>query len=341
MARGCTGRRAAVPWGVSLLCVLRKACERAALALVVLLALGSSARAQSEKVALLPLDAPGKLAIYGQPVAAEVARVLGEAALVVVVVSADQAVPLDAALVIDGSISSTRRQVTVELRVRALHSSVPLLVVSATERSLATLDRAAKAVAAKLLPQLQAELAQRRPRPAEPTASSEPPVEAQAEPEAAPLPPALLAISAAGPVAADVEGFASGVLTASARLTRARWQGTRIALAEVSPAAVLGAVAAAPGSIGVGISVRSLEVTSGPAFVGRVRARVILASGGKVLFDRVVVTDSVVGKRKGDRAQLLDLLAREVVDIVRPRFFSALGPPRATTVGGARHASWR
>lgn len=318
-----------------------------------LLALGASARAQSEKsdqsdrsnksdrLALLPLDAPGKLAIYGQPVAAEVARVLGEARLLVVVVGADQVVPQDAALVIEGSISSARRRVTVELRVRSLHSSAPLLVVSAAERSLATLDRAAAAVAAKLLPQLQAELARRKPAP-EPGPTlpvPEQPEHAPEKLEAAPLPPALLAISATGSAEADFERFASGVLAASARLTRARWQSTRIALSEVSPASVQGAAAAAPGAIAVGISVRGLEVSSGAPYVGKVRARVILAAGGKVVFDRVVVTDSVIGKRKGDRAQLLELLARELMDIVRPRFFSTLGPAHVPG-GGARHASF-
>lgn len=323
--------------------MLLKGWRFAAVVWAVLCGLASPALAQSEKLALLPLDAPGKLAIYGQPVAAEVARVLGAATLQVVVVGADQAVPLDAVLVIEGSISSARRQVKVELRVRALHSSVPVLVVSATERSLATLDRAASAVAAKLLPRLQEELAQRKPKPSpDPTVvSPSPPPAVPEKGEAPPLPPALVAISDASSEKGDFDAFASGVLAASARLTRARWQSTRIALHEVSPAAVLGAVAAAPGSIGVGISVRSMEVSSGAAFMGKVRARVILATAGKVVFDRVVVTDSVIGKRKGDRAQLVELLARELVDIVRPRFLSTLGPSAGAAAAGSRRASLR
>lgn len=323
--------------------ILLKAARCSALAVVLLLGWWAPALAQSEKLALLPLDAPGKLAIYGQPVAAEVARVLSEASLLVVVVGAEQAVPLDAALVIEGSISSTRRQVKVELRVRALHSSVPVLEVSASERSLATLDRAAAAVAAKLLPRLQEELELRKPKPSpEPkVVSGKPPMEAPEPAQAPPLPPALVAISDGGAADDDFDRFASGVLEASARLTRTRWQSTRIALSEVSPAAVLGAVAAAPGSIGVGISVQSMKISSGAAFTGKVRARVILAAAGKVVFDRVVVTDSVIGRRKGDRAQLLELLARELVDIVRPRFLSTFGAPAGSRAQGVQRASLR
>lgn len=323
--------------------ILLKATRCSALAAVVLFGLCAPALAQSARLALLPLDAPGKLAIYGQPVAAEVARVLGDASLLVVVVGAEQAVPLDAALVIEGSISSTRRQVKVELRVRALHSSVPVLVVSASERSLATLDRAAAAVAAKLLPRLQEELELRKPKPStEPkVVSSKPPEEAPKPAEAPPLPPALVAISDAGAADDDFAHFSSSVLVASARLTGTRWQSTRIALPEVSPAAVLGAVAAAPGSIGVGVSVKSMEISAGAAFTGKVRARVILAAAGKVVFDRVVVTDSVIGRRKGDRAQLLELLARELVDIVRPRFLSTLGAPAGSRTQGSQRTSLR
>ena len=85
--------------------ILLKATRCSALAAVVLFGLCAPSLAQSARLALLPLDAPGKLAIYGQPVAAEVARVLGDASLLVVVVGAEQAVPLEVAPLVHNAIT--------------------------------------------------------------------------------------------------------------------------------------------------------------------------------------------------------------------------------------------
>lgn len=301
------------------------------------------------KVALLPLDAPGRLSIYGQPVAAEVARTLGSPTLQVVVVGAAMAVPQDAALIVEGSISTARKRVTVELRLRTLDSRTALATVTATERSLATLDRAAAEVARKLLPRVHDELERRRPVPPAPVP---PPVDRRPPPAPAPghdgaahpaplRPPAIIAVAMDGEApAADRELFLTRLAAAAGGIAEARWRPARVELDEISRAAMLGAIAPSPGALGVAFVVRELSVSGAAPYLGKVKARVILTLGGRVLFDRVMVTDSVVGKRKATKEAMLDLLAREVVAILRPRFTALVGSgPPAGGAGGAKDAA--
>ena len=133
------------------------------------------------KVALLPLDAPGRLSIYGQPVAAEVARTLGSPTLQVVVVGAAMAVPQDAALIVEGSISTARKRVTVELRLRTLDSRTALVGIVTAIAIPAFMDYQMKAKAAgQRLQQLEAP---------DPTQDPTPPQEPAQDP-AAPQPAA-------------------------------------------------------------------------------------------------------------------------------------------------------
>lgn len=296
------------------------------------------ARAQPRKVALLPLDAAGKLELYGHPVAAEVARTLASPEVEIVLVGTDAAVPLDAVLLIEGELSTSRRRVMVELRLRTLESRTPLATVSATERSVASLDRAAVEAAHRLSPSLLAELARRAEvaRAPEPIKAPARPVESAAAPPVAPatpLAPAILVASANDGVAlADREQFLYDLVGAASRLTSARWRPTPIELPEVNRAAMLGAVATSPGALGVAFVAQKLEVSSGPAFLGKAQVRVIVTHQHRVLFDRVLLTDSVVGRRKADRSQLLGLLAREVVEILRPRLGSVLATDQTEKV---------
>ena len=75
-------------------------------------------RADSEPVALLPLDADARLEIYGQPVAAEIARALTNGKLTVVLVEAKMAVPDGTKLVVAGSITSKGAAVVLGVQVR-------------------------------------------------------------------------------------------------------------------------------------------------------------------------------------------------------------------------------
>jgi hypothetical protein len=273
-------------------------------------------------VALLPLDAPGKLAIYGQPVANEVARTLAAAGLEVVVVGAQMAVPQDAVLVVEGSITSARRRVTVELRLRTLDSRAALATAVATGSSLATLDRAASSVALQLLPQVKAELAKRRAPPA--VLAPALPVQLSSAPAAVEPPVALIVVRTAAGAADTSAVFRSRLVAAAGVLAAQRWRSIEIALPEISPALMIGAISTRPGAIGLAFDVSELSMEQTPVLIGKVRARTIVTFDGRTIFDRILVTDTIIGGRKVDRDSMLELMAREVVAILRPRFVSLL-----------------
>jgi hypothetical protein len=293
--------------------------------LVLALALGcaalGSARADGAKVALLPLDAPGKLAIYGQPVAGEVARVLGAAGLEVVVVGATMQAPRDAVLVIEGAISGTRRKVVVKLRLRALDSRTPLDIAEASAASLEALDRAASSVANQLLPKVQVQLEKLRPPATSPQPAEPAIVPPPAPPPIAALPPAVIAAQAETELEMrDV--FVQALAEAGAGLAGKRWKPLQVELPQINPAVMIGAIATAPGAIGLAFDVRQVSLSTKPVLIGSVKVRVIVTFSSKVLFDRVLVTDTIVGGRKATREDMMALMAREVVSILRPRFFA-------------------
>lgn len=311
---------------------------RVILAAALVCALVGGAAADSRKLALLPLDTPPKLAIYGQPVAAEIARALTAAGLDVVVVGAQMAVPGEAVLVIEGSLISARRKVKVELRLRTLDSRTPLATVASKEVALETIDRAASEVADALLPQLQSELDKRASahRPSAP-----PPPESIPAPVPAPvLQPALLAVAAPGAALAMREAFIEQMRSAAVVLPGATYETRTAPLSDVSPASVMAMSAAASGALTLAFDVRELVVADRGVFVGGVKVRVLVARTGKIVFDRLLTTDTVVGARKGNLDGLLALLAREVVTILRPRYARSVGVPKVAAaqaqVGDAR-----
>ncbi len=298
---------------------------------VIVCALGGGAAADGSKLALLPLDTPPKLAIYGQPVAAEIARALTTAGLDVVVVGAQMAVPAEAVLVIEGSLVSARRKVKVELRLRTLDSRTPLATVSSKEVALEAIDRAASEVADALLPRLQRELealasAHRPPAP--------PPPESSPAPVSAPvLQPALLAVVAPGAALTMREAFIEQMRSAAAVLPGATYETRTAPLSDVSPASVMAMSAAASGALTLAFDVRELVVADRGVFVGGVKVRVLVARAGRIIFDRQLTTDMVVGARKGNLEGLLALVAREVVTILRPRYVRSVGVPNVEEAG--------
>jgi hypothetical protein len=114
------------------------------------------------------------------------------------------------------------------------------------------------------------------------------------------------------------------MLAAAAALATGKWQTLEVILPDISPGAMVGAISTSRDALGIAFDVRELQVTRAPVFVGMVRARVIVTFAAKVLFDRVLITDSIVGGRKADLTSMLELMAREVVGILRPRLI-ALG----------------
>ena len=260
------------------------------------------AHADPASVALLPLDAEAKLEIYGQPVASEVARALVAGGIDVVVVGPKMAVPERARLIVDGTIVSGKGQAVeldARIRDRATGSVLDTVHVSAT--SISTLDSAASQLSSQVLPAVQHRLAQLTEQPTKP-------VEAVhvIAPTPAPLPIAIVALvpSASAlhdPLASALDGFA-----------KRGHHALQLGAADTK------AVAAANAEIGITLDIVSyyaenLVVGNQPSAYARVRMRV--ANGTKLVFDRVIATDTVLGARD----KLAELVAREILWIAEPK----------------------
>ncbi|MEO7092663.1 MAG: hypothetical protein ABI175_05390, partial [Polyangiales bacterium] len=147
---------------------------------------------RGEAVALLPLDADARLAIYGQPVASEIARALVAGGIDVVVVGPKMAMPDRAKLIVDGTIGATKTDlVTLSLRVRNPVDGTTLATTQAQVQGLPNIDKAAAEVSAKILPIVREKLEALKPRdvvPPDPKDPKDPKVVVvQPEPSMRPL----------------------------------------------------------------------------------------------------------------------------------------------------------
>jgi hypothetical protein len=291
------------------------------LAIVVVAASGRPVRAEpaTDTVALLPLDATARLEIYGQPVATEIARALTDGGIDVVVVGAKMAVPPRAALVIDGTITSGKGQVTLSMRLRDPKNGTVLDTVVATAKEVTEIHRAAEELSGRVLPAARTHLAQLRARHDAPKPEVSPGV--PPAPVAAP-PAVLLAVTAAGTDGAAMRDALTEAATAWAvRHHRAATptDGSHLARA-VAPSAVAGSKA----ELGFAFEVLGYTVEPGDVPLARARVRVRVADVSRVVFERVVVTDSIVGDRKLAPAALAARAARGVLDIVEPHVRRAI-----------------
>src|SRR5215211_8557017 len=116
--------------------------------------------ARADSIALLPLDAEKRLEIYGQPVAAEIARALKAVNLDVVVVGAKMEVPDSAQLIVDGTLKAKGKEVTVAIRIRNPRDGTVLENVPAQSAPLANIDQAAATISAQVVPLVQKHLAE-------------------------------------------------------------------------------------------------------------------------------------------------------------------------------------
>ena len=263
------------------------------LVLLAVLVLAPRVHADPEKdaVALLPLDADQRLEIYGQPVASEIARELVAGGIDVVVVGPNMAVPERARLVIDGTISSGKgTAVMLAVRIRERATGATLDKLDSTAPALTSIDRAASDLAARVLPTVKARLA----------ASPQPPKEPHPEPRHPPVAaPAekTLAFQVLVEHPSDVGSVLPDALATWA--ARHHWR--------TDPAGK-------QGDARVTMTVLGYTVTPGAIPLGRARVRVRIGQD----FDRVVVTDTVVGDRNIAMRELAARTARAVLDIVEP-----------------------
>lgn len=307
----------------------RRACLRAAATAILVLAAAAAASAApgapgAEKakprpepargaVALLPLDAGGRLEIYGQAVATEIARALTAGGVEVVVVGASMDVPAAARLIVDGTLAADKGTVALSMRVRNPIDGTVLETLAATAPSLAQIDKAAAELAARVVPVVRDQLAALAERPGGDRG-------VRAAPASAGPRPLLVAIGGAEPLRGALAGAAERWARAARREPRA-----------VEPRALDGAlapkaVAAANAERAVLFEVVGYSVSASPGKLpgardvplARARVRVRIFDASAVVFDRVVTTDSIVGERRMPPDELAARVADEVLAILRP-----------------------
>jgi hypothetical protein len=288
------------------------------IALVVLAPLRAHAEGE-QAVALLPLDAGPTLEIYGQPVASEIARALGAGRIDVVVVGPKMAVPERAQLIVDGTISQRSGAVVLTVRVRNRIDGVLVKTLSSTADGLANIDKAAAEVSAQVLPVVRERLAEL----AKPAAIAPPP-KGDAPPPSAPSVtpraprPTLLAVAARTQTQEPFRAaLATAVLGALSSHTRAP---VDTPYAKLGKREAMATVKTSGHDLGMAFEVLDYEVRGTTVPLARARVRVRVAAPSGVVFDRVVITDTVVGDRGSSRDAVAARAAREVLDILRPHF---------------------
>lgn len=282
------------------------------LRLLVLVALVSPARA--ERVALLPLDSTAKLEVYGQVVASEIAKVLTAGSVDVVVVLPKMAVPDDAKLIVDGKIAQGKGgAIDLSLRIREPKSTAVIRPFAATAGSLEALESTTKQLAEQLVPVLREHLASKPA--AEPTKPLPPVViEAPRQVQRA----LLVGVGGSEPLRAALAEAVPGWV---ARANRAA---SVIEIGALGAKTAVKTVAGSSADRAIALEVLDYQLWGKDVPQGRARVRVRIADAGKVLFDRVVVTDTVIGDKAMATERFAALVASEVLAILRPHVRKAV-----------------
>ncbi|MGE5184145.1 MAG: hypothetical protein ACM31C_18875 [Acidobacteriota bacterium] len=298
------------------------------LVLVLVLAPHRAHAEPKDAVALLPLDADARLEIYGQPVASEIARALVAGGIDVVVVGPKMAVPERARLILDGTITAGKGEaVSLAVRIRDRKTGSVLDKLDATAPALTSIDRAAADLSARVLPAVQARLAAK----ATPEAAPPPHTDDGGKVVLPPLPPEPRMIAAiapapasepASPLLALHDGFAPA-LAAWADHHHRRIE-TNVAIADLSNQAAAKTATTRGADLAIAVEPLAYDVTPGPVPLARARVRVRIADRTHVLWERVVVTDTVVGDRNLGGEQLAVRVAREVLRILEPHLKRAV-----------------
>jgi hypothetical protein len=292
-------------------------------------------------VALLPLDAEAKLALYGQPVAAELSRALAADGLDVAVVGQGDPVPTRAVLVVDGTIAKQGKGIALKLRVRDPARAEILAEVAAAAPTRTAIDKAAATAASELVPKVRALLAARAAAAADaakPPTPSGTGAETRTDPPtkpAAPAAPAAPTVLLVATSRVNLDGRPDAMIAAIApafeRLIGAVHHRPIPPAAPVAPdaPALASAARTAGAALAISIDVLALELDRGAVPSGRARARIrIVSPSGDRVFDRVVRTDTVVGGKGELAAHVAAYAGAQLAEIVRTRVAAAVGGAR-------------
>jgi len=283
--------------------------------------------ARGDAVALLPLDTDRSLEIYGQPVANELARALVDGNVAVVVVGPKMAVPDRARLIIDGTIVLGKASaVTISIRIRNTLDGLVLETLSATAPGLAKIDGAAAELAGRVVPSVRDKLLalHRQAQPLDDHGHGH--VIQTATPPAPPATPATptgdrpLLVALADATRAPSGALLLGALDAAvAEWTHAHHRRIgKLDPGKLEPKLAPKAVVAGAADRAIGFWILDYQPEPGALPMARARVRVRIADASAVLFDRVVVTDTVLGENGLSPPELAARVAREVLAILRP-----------------------
>ncbi len=295
-----------------------------ALILGLVMLLAHRAHADGGAVALLPFDTDKRLELYGQPVAHEIAVALADGKIDVVVVGPKMAVPVEARLIVDGTITAKGGTVVIAVRIRNPIAGVTLESKFTTAATLEDLDRAAAEVSAILLPLLKEHLAKLPPLPSNDGGDHGHVTEVHKLPAKEPV--MLVAITtgppSGEPLKAPLEAAVAKWAKAHHREQQAGDASKLIAYTCSQPATCVNyapkTVADASAALAVTFEIDGFDVWPSPVFMARARVHVLIADREKVLFDRVVATDTVVGDKGKTIPELAVRVADEVLAILRP-----------------------
>lgn len=290
------------------------------LALVVLGGIAGPARADdTATIALLPLDADAKLEIYGQPVASEVARAMVAGGLDVIVVGPKMAVPERARLIVDGSVKRHGDAVVLGLRLRNPVDGTVLQTLEEKATTLANIDQAAARLSARVLPIVREQLVAL-------ARSSQHGTVTDVGPRPMPTPAprqVLVGIGVGRKATRAVEPLRAAMTSAIDSWTKAAQRvAVPVDASTLVPSLATQTLASRHVDRAIAFEVLALSITrtddKTPIPLARARVRVRIAGPGGVAFDRVIVTDTVVGERGMTDDALAERAAREVLAILRP-----------------------
>lgn len=285
---------------------------RAVCALAVAIAATSAAYAEpagttNGAVALLPLDADARLELYGQPVASELARALTAGGVEVVVVGAKMEVPTRARLIIDGTITHGAGDgVALSVRVRDRASGTVLDKLDASAPSLTQIDRAAADLANHVVPTVKGRLAVLDQKPAgsgDAPAQSAAPAGAPHPATVQPQPEVALRVATAEDAARIPDALAHALTLALEDATHRQHFHDATSLAFELTGATY-----------------NVEAGTVPLATFRAHVKLTVTHGSEqsVVFDRGVVTDTVVGDKNIPPDSLAARTGRAVFDILDP-----------------------
>ena len=276
-----------------------------AITFALVFALASPARADDKAVALLPLDADAKLELYSQSVASEVARALAAGGVDVVVVGPKMEVPQRARMIVDGTITGKGDQITLTLRIRDARAGTVLGSVPATATSV---TQATEDLSKKIVPAVKTQLASLS------AVQAPPPTEGDDHA----IPPPQPVHHEPAPILGEVTG--QGPLRDALQHELEPWAKRKV---EVMPNVLIDMVVPAmPATHGadaaIALDVVAFSITGAVVPLARARVRVRVVDRSQVVFDRVIVTDTVVGDRRQTNEALAARTAREVLAILDP-----------------------